>query len=106
MKTKTGTFHVSGYPFIDLSTRQKVSKELKVGDEVRLLSITDNMYDEEAIAVLWNGLHIGWHDKHDKGKRKLFNKLLEDIEVTAQVVAVSSLRVQHAVIDISYSYTE
>jgi len=103
---QTGKFHITGFPFLLLSTRKTVRDELTMGAELSLLHITDNQYDPHAIAVVWNDLHIGWVDKNYKNKLKLWLALAFGTNIKATVIELSSMRTQHAIMYANYQYEE
>jgi hypothetical protein len=83
-KKTWGKFIVKGYHHLPEDVKKMVWKELKVGDELKLVPDPTNQYDKTAIKVMFQDKQIGWFPKDHDRKIEVFNVLKygRDIKVT------------------------
>jgi hypothetical protein len=90
--TTFGNFQIAGYHHLPEDVKKMVWKELKEKDKLTLVPITDNLYDDEAVSVRFNSIHIGWIPRDCRRKKEIFNTLSQGKEVKA--VCISNRRKQ------------
>ncbi len=82
-KKRRGWFRISGYHHLPEDVKRIVWKELKIGDEIKLIADPNNKHDNYAIKVLFHNNHIGWFPMGHEKQAEIFNALTSGINVKA-----------------------
>jgi actin-related protein len=86
-RTKTtGKFDVMGYKFLPDNARKIIRKDLKVGDEVKLITDPKNKYDDHAIKVMFNDVQIGWFAAKGYRQKEIFDQLTNGKDIKVMIL--------------------
>jgi len=106
MKQITGIVEVTGYNNLDYLTKRFILTQLKKGDTITLLDITDNQYDPYAIAILHEGLHIGWYKMKGNRQRKVYEALSKGVSIKASIESIEVRYGTYVKMYANYQYEE
>ena len=74
---------VVGVSFRGAQVREVVKNQLNVGDQLQLVADPENEYDDTAVAVYYDDLHIGFIPRGEN--QQLFKALTEGGEAFAEI---------------------
>lgn len=77
MKKTKGKFDVTGIFFVDKDTKKMIVEKIKNSSVVILRPDIGNQFDEHAIEVLYDNVHIGWYQGTGYRKKELFDELVK-----------------------------
>jgi hypothetical protein len=72
-----GKFDVAGFHHLPEETKTLIWKDLKVGDDLLLVPVTDNEFDKTAIKVMFKETQIGWFPMYHNRKQEVYDILLK-----------------------------
>ena len=79
---------------------KEIIKQLRIGDTVQLQADPNNEYDRTAVAVYYDGAHLGFIPKESNSA--LFAVLMDGAEISAEIIAFeNTLR---PVLEIHFDY--
>jgi len=81
---RRGTFSATGFQYLSREVYDYIWKELKTGDELKLVPDPENDFENKAIKILCNKRHIGWFRGDLRAKSELYTALLNGRPVKAR----------------------
>ena len=104
MKTTKGKFNISGIYFLDIQIKKMILKEVAINSPIELIPDINNEYDEYAIKVLYNNIHIGWYEGKGYRKKEVYKELLKGTPISASICHIYNRGTTKIELQAQYQY--